>query len=74
MEELGEEIPAASLLGNVVTAENEFANLIRAETKDTRAVRRTVSIPRWMDDEAMKRGVSYSRVLQDTLNDRFTRA
>ena len=74
MEEVGDEIPAASPLASVTVADGEFVSLIRAETKDTRAVRRTVSVPRWMDDEAAKRGISYSRVLQDALSNRFTRA
>ena len=74
MEEMGETIPAASPLSDVEVEGGEFVSLARAETKDSRAVRRTVSVPRWMDDEATKRGISYSRVLQDALSNRFTRA
>jgi len=74
LEDEGEKILLPTPLSCVQLEEGEFCNLIRAETKDTRAVRRTVSIPRWMDDEVAKRGISYSRVLQDTLSDRFSRA
>jgi len=74
MEELNEPMPKPSSILRVRLEPGEFVNLIRAETKDTRAVRRTVSIPRWMDDEAIKGGISLSRVLQDALSDRFTRA
>ena len=74
MEEMGEAIPAATALREIPVEDGEFVSLIRAETKDTRAVRRTVSIPRWMDDEALQRGISYSRILQDALFDRFSRA
>ena len=65
------EIPLASDLRDVEAGQNEFVNLIRAEIKDSRAVKRTVSIPKWMDDEVTKAGLSLSRVLQDALKDRL---
>ncbi len=34
---------------------------------DTRAVRKSVSLPAWMADLADQRGVSYSKVLQESL-------
>jgi hypothetical protein len=46
-------------------------NLIRAEIKDGRAVKRTVSIPKWMDDKAVQSSLSLSRVLQEALNERL---
>jgi len=74
MEEMGEEIPAASPPGHIAVGDGEFVSLIRTETRDTRSVRRSVSVPRWMDDEVAKRGISYSRVLQDELINRFMRS
>ncbi len=44
------EIPAPSDLKVIETEPEEFVNLIRADTKDGRAVKRTVSIPKWMDE------------------------
>lgn len=64
-------IPAASRLQDIRTEKNEFANLIRADVKDTRAVRRTVSIPKWMDDKVTESGLSLSRVLQTALKEQF---
>ncbi len=61
------EIPAASNVSNIATESGEFVNLIRAEVRDDRAVRRTVSIPKWMDDMVSESGLSLSRVLQDAL-------
>jgi len=74
MEEVGEKIPSATALHEVTVGSGEFVSLVRAETKDSRAVRRTVSIPRWMDNQAIQSGISLSRVLQDALGDRFTTA
>lgn len=65
--------PPACALSSVETADGEFANLIRAELKDSRAVRRTVSIPKWMDDMVTETGLSLSRVLQDALKEKLNR-
>ena len=40
-----QEIPKASSVQEVKTSADEFVNLIRADVKDGRAVKRTVSIP-----------------------------
>ena len=64
-------IPSASNLADIKITQNEFINLIRADIKDTRAVKRTVSLPKWMDDMVIEAGLSLSRVLQDALKDRL---
>jgi predicted RNase H-like HicB family nuclease len=66
-----QEVPQASSPKDVQIERGEFVNLIRAEVKDGRAVKRTVSIPKWMDEEVVKSGLSLSRVLQDALNERL---
>jgi predicted RNase H-like HicB family nuclease len=65
------EIPQASSAEKVKTSKAEFVNLICAEVKDAKAVKRTVSIPKWMDDKVARSGLSLSRVLQDALNERL---
>ena len=67
-----EEIPAPTGLQDVEAEAGEFVNLIRADVKDNRAVRRTVSIPKWMDDKVSEAGLSLSRVLQDALKERLS--
>lgn len=64
-------IPPASDLKAIETTPEEFTSLIRTETKDGRAVKRTVSIPKWMDDQVAETGLSLSRVLQDALKERL---
>ena len=66
-----EQLPPASRLQDLETKEDEFTNLVRVEVKDGRAVRRTVSIPAWMDDKVTEFGLSLSRILQDALRERF---
>ena len=64
-----QDVPMASGLGSLETEPGEFVNLIRADIKDGRAVKRTVSIPKWMDDKVAETGLS--RVLQDALKERL---
>lgn len=66
-----EEIPAPSSMDQLHPEEGAFPSLVRAELRDGRAVKRTVSLPKWMDDKASEMGLSLSRVLQDALKNRI---
>ena len=66
-----QDIPNASNMKDVNTAADEFVSLIRADVKDGRAVKRTVSIPKWMDEQVSEAGLSLSRVLQDALKEKL---
>ena len=52
--------------GNVVSLIRIDTVAYRAAT-DTRAVRKNVSLPRWMANLADKRGLNCSKILQDSL-------
>lgn len=67
-----EVIPAASDFQSVETEAGEFANFIRADVKDARAVKRTVSLPKWMDEAVADAGLSLSKVLQEALKQRLS--
>jgi len=66
-----QEIPNASPAEKIKAAKGEFVNLICAEVRDVRAVKRTISIPKWMDDKVAQSGLSLSRVLQDALREKL---
>ena len=66
-----QEIPQASSLKDIEADKEEFTSLVRVDVRDGRAVKRTVSIPKWMDDMVIEAGLSLSRVLQDALKDRL---
>ena len=70
--ENGASVPAASRPRDAQVSDAEFVNLIRADVKDARAVRRNVSIPKLMDEQASAKGLSLSRVLQDALSERLS--
>ena len=60
-------VPKALGIADVAAGENEFVSLIRVNIRDDRAVKRTISLPKWMDDKVSEEGWSLSRVLQDAL-------
>lgn len=70
-QKVGTPINPASKVNDLTLDNSEFASLVMTDLKDDRAVRRTVSIPQWMDDMVSEAGLSLSRVLQDALRDRL---
>ena len=60
-----------SKLDEVKCGKNEFVNLVRAEIKDNLAVKRTISLPKWMDEKAQKAKLSLSKVLQEALSEKL---
>ena len=74
MEQDGEEIPSAVLDG-IQLCENEMAVLVTAwmtpfrDSMENRAVKKTLTIPAWLNDAAEKRKVNYSQILQSALKD-----
>lgn len=64
-------LPPSSNPANIPLDFGEFVSLVSADIKDNRAVRRTVSLPKWLDDQAANAGLSLSRVLQDAIKDRL---
>ncbi len=66
-----QDIPSSSNVKNIETTAEEFTSLIQADVKDSRAVKRAVSIPKWMDDKVVESGLSLSRILQDVLKERL---
>ena len=75
MEEDGAEIPAPSSLSALEVPKGGFVNLIAADTQayremyDTKAVRKNVTIPHWLDVMAAKRKINFSQVLQNALRE-----
>ena len=69
---VGEEVSAPS--STIRLNEGEMAAIITADMdaykrkSDTRPVRKSVSIPQWMADGAEQKGLSLSKVLQDSLS------
>lgn len=75
LEQAGKTIPAASAALDVQsqTVQGEFATLIACDTieyrkfYDNQAVKKTLSIPSWLNDMAERAEINFSRTLQDAL-------
>ena len=70
--EEGEEIPSPTEIDKVDVEEGtlaiiEFDMLEYQKKHNSKAVKKTLSIPEWMNEEAVARGVNFSQVLQEAL-------
>lgn len=77
LEEEGLPVPEATAQRAFEPEQDVYHTLIQVDTDkyrrmtDTRAVRKSVSVPQWMSDMAEQRGVNCSQVLQDALRRLF---
>ena len=73
LEQEGAAIPAASAVNEVPHGENEFISLVSCDTIayrrffDNKAVKKTLSIPRWLNDMAERADINFSGTLQEAL-------
>lgn len=73
MEEKGEEIPAPSDPRTIKADEASFVTLVRCDTLeyrkffDSRAVKKTLTVPHWLDEMAVKKNINFSQTLQNAL-------
>ena len=73
MEQAGETIPAPSSIRDIQVGSTEFVNFIPCDTVeyrkffDNKAVKKTLSIPSWLNDMAERAGVNFSATLQTAL-------
>ncbi len=73
MENKHEEIPEPSALKAVTHTDAEFVSLIGCDTieyrrqNDTRAVKKTLTIPSWLNTMAEANDLNFSGILQDAL-------
>lgn len=75
LEREGAAIPAASSVGDILQkiSGDAFITLIACDTMeyrkfhDNRAVKKTLSIPSWLNEMAEKAGINFSGTLQEAL-------
>ncbi len=65
--------PATSYLENISLKNNEYLVIIEfnlleyTKRTNSKAVKKTLSIPEWMNTAALKQGIIFSQVLQEAL-------
>ncbi|AFA49357.1 hypothetical protein [Acetobacterium woodii] len=73
MEDKKEPIPQASNPQNIKLEEGQFLVVIEFDMAaykkriESRAVKKTLTIPSWLNDAALEKNVNFSQVLQDAL-------
>lgn len=74
MEERKIPVPAPSFINKIKTEDpNDIVTLVKADTLayrkmyDNKAIKKTLSIPRWLDTLAHEHGINFSNVLQKAL-------
>ena len=73
LEQEGAMIPAASAVNSISHEENEFVSLVGCDTIayrrffDNKAVKKTLSIPSWLNDMAERADINFSGTLQEAL-------
>lgn len=66
-------IPQPRPLDEVQTNAKEFVTLVLCDTMEyrkmynNRAVKKTLTIPQWLNEEAAQRGINFSQALQEAL-------
>ena len=76
-EETGNPAPSSTPINELKLKKNEFATYIACDTAECRrkfgskAVKKTLTIPEWLNDAAMKENINFSQVLQDALKEKL---
>lgn len=77
LEESQSNIPTPSNPKKIVTDKNSFVVFVRTDTLeyrkffDNKAVKKTLTIPNWLNTKAEKEGINFSQVLQNALKDQL---
>lgn len=72
-----EAIPQPSDVSKIRIKKNSFVVIIEFDMDmylkkhNTRAVKKTLSIPQWLNEKAVSKGINFSQVLQEALLDRL---
>ncbi len=76
-EQEGREIPPASDIQDVEYGANEFVTYVLGDTDyykrkhNNKAIKKTLTIPEWMNEEAMAQGINFSQLLQEAIEEKL---
>ncbi|MCR5328171.1 MAG: type II toxin-antitoxin system HicB family antitoxin [Saccharofermentans sp.] len=76
-EETKTSAPSKTPINELKLKKNEFATYISCDTSEcrrkfgTKSVKKTLTIPEWLNDAAVKERINFSQVLQDALKEKL---
>ena len=68
--EHGDKLPDPTPMKSITSTGSSYPTLIRIDVdlaKNTRSVKKTLTIPSWLNDRALSKGINFSKVLQEAL-------
>ena len=77
-EETGCIIPEPTPIEEIETVPGEFTSYVSCDTKvyrrshRTKAIKKTLSIPEWMNDEAIAARLNFSKILQEAIAEKLS--
>jgi len=77
LEQNEKQIPNASKPRDIKTADSEFTSVIAVDTEtyrrfyETKAVKKTLTIPMWLNERAERANINFSGLLQEALKARL---
>lgn len=78
MEASKQDIPAPSTIDSVKHGSNSFVTYVMCDTleyqkrNNKRAVKKTLSIPEWMNEAAIAANLNFSQLLQDAIKEKLS--
>lgn len=69
-------LPSPSNIKTIEIEPNSFTSLVSCQinaTKDTKSVKKTLTIPSWLNERALSLNINFSKVLQDALLEKVQR-
>lgn len=75
----GREIPAPSKAESIEKSAGDFVNYVACDTieyarmHNSKAVKKTLTIPQWLNDAAIRMDINFSQVLQEALMQKVNR-
>ena len=66
----GQSLPSASLIRNLPITESTYPTLVQTDIdlgKNSKSIKKTLTIPAWLNERALEKGVNFSQLLQEAL-------
>ena len=66
----GQSLPSASSVRNLPITENTYPTLVQTDIdlgKNSKSIKKTLTIPAWLNDRALAKGINFSQLLQEAL-------
>ena len=66
----GQSLPSASSVRNLPITENTYPTLVQTDIdlgKNSKSIKKTLTIPAWLNERALELGINFSQLLQEAL-------